>query len=104
MGTHDGHRARLREIFHNAGVSGLTEVNMLELLLFYALPRRDTNPIAHRLIDRFGTLEAVFEADMDTLMTVEGVGESAATLLRLTGGLRIDPPGAGLLLAILFFS
>ena len=57
--------------------------NVLELLLFYALPRQDTNPLAHALLDHFGNLEAVFEAPLEELVKVPGIGENAATLLKL---------------------
>ena len=56
---------------------------MLELLLYYAVPRQDTNPIAHRLMQKFGSLDAVFAADRAALEEVEGVGENASTLLTL---------------------
>lgn len=83
MGVHDGHRERLRERFLEHGLDNFNELNALELLLFYAIPRRDTNPIAHALLDRFGSLHAVFDASVRELCEVEGVGESAAVLIRL---------------------
>jgi len=83
MGVHDGHRARKRKQFLENGLDGFAEHEVLELLLFYAIPRRDTNIIAHDLMERFGSLEGVFSAPMEELMKVEGVGENAATLLRL---------------------
>ena len=83
MGVHDGHRARLRANFAENGLDGFNELNSLELLLFYAIPRRDTNELAHALLDRFDSLDGVFEASMHELMSVEGVGENAAALIRL---------------------
>ena len=80
---HGGHRARLREQFLRAGLDSMSDVQVLELLLFFAIPRRDTNPIAHRLLERFGSLSAVFEAPVTEISRVEGVGESAALLLCL---------------------
>ena len=80
---HGGHRARLREQFLRAGLDSMSDVQVLELLLFFAIPRRDTNPIAHRLLERFGSLAAVFEAPVTEISRVEGVGESAALLLSL---------------------
>lgn len=80
---HEGHRDRLKARFRATGLDGFHEVNILELLLFYAIPRRDTNPIAHRLLDRFGTLAGVLDAPVEELMKVEGVGENAALLLHL---------------------
>lgn len=83
MGEHDGHRDRMRRRFLQQGLSGFDDHNVLELLLFYAVPRKDTNLLAHRLIDTFGGLDAVFEASPEALMQVEGIGESAAVLIHL---------------------
>lgn len=83
MGIHDGHRERLRSRFIEHGLDNFNELNALELLLFYAIPRKDTNPIAHALLDRFGSLYGIFDAGERELMEVEGVGESAAALIRL---------------------
>lgn len=65
------------------GLDSFDDHNVLELLLFYALPRQDTNPLAHALLDHFGSLEAVFEAPLEELVKVPGIGENAATLLKL---------------------
>lgn len=83
MDIHDGHRARLKNRFSKQGLDSFDEHNILELLLFFALPRRDTNPIAHELIRHFGNLEAVFDAPADELKKVPGLGENAAILIRL---------------------
>lgn len=83
MGVHDGHRDRLRDRFREHGLDSFNDLNALELLLFYAIPRRDTNEIAHALLDHFGSLHAVFEASEQELCAVPGVGLQAATLLRL---------------------
>ena len=83
MGEHDGHRQRLRERFLREGLDGFAEHNVLELLLFFAQPRKNTNLLAHRLIETFGSLAGVFEATPEALMTVDGIGESAATLIHL---------------------
>jgi len=88
MGIHDGHRDRLKTRFLEEGLDGFTEVQALELLLFYAIPRRDTNEMAHRLLESFGTLDKVFEADYDALCQVEGVGPGAASLIRLTADMN----------------
>ena len=61
MSIHDGHRARLRANFVENGLDGFNELNSLELLLFYAIPRRDTNELAHTLLDRFDSLDGVYE-------------------------------------------
>lgn len=83
MGLHDGHRERMKRRFLRHGLASFDDHNVLELLLFYAIPRRDTNALAHRLMDTFGTLDAVFGADAEMLMSVEGMGENAAALIRL---------------------
>lgn len=83
MSIHSGHRQRLKERYLHQGLDGFTEVQILELLLYYAIPRQDTNPIAHRLIDRFGNLAKVLDASQDKLTEVEGIGDHAAMLIRL---------------------
>ena len=80
---HAGHRTRLKNRFLKEGIDGFEKHNMLELLLFYALPRQDTNPIAHALLNRFGSLSGVFAADIAELCAVEGVSEHTATLIKL---------------------
>ncbi len=83
MSVHEGHRARLKERFTEHGLDNFNDLNVLELLLFYAIPRRDTNALAHALLDRFGSLDAVFEASIYELMEVPGVGENTAALIAL---------------------
>jgi len=83
MGIHDGHRQRMKRRFLDHGLENFDDVNALELLLFYALPRRDTNVLAHTLLERFGSLNAVLEASESDLRAVDGMGESAAVLLGL---------------------
>lgn len=83
MNVHSGHRQRKKEQFRSHGLDAFADHEVLELLLFYAVPRQDTNPIAHRLLSRFGSLEGVFSASLAELQKVEGVGENAATLIRL---------------------
>lgn len=80
---HGGHRERLKHRFDQQGLDGFEPHTVLELLLFYALPRVDTNVIAHRLIGRFGSLSKVLEAPKEELVKVKGVGENAATLIKL---------------------
>ena len=86
---HKGHRERLRQSYIENGPDGMHEHQLLELLLTYAIPRRDTNPIAHRLLDKsaFGSLWEVLNAVPKELMAVEGIGESAAVLLSLVGAM-----------------
>lgn len=80
---HGGHRDRLRARLLNEGLDVFEDHQVLELILFYAIARVDTNPIAHRLMKRYGSLSAVLEADPQDLKSVEGVGTQAATLLSL---------------------
>ncbi len=81
--VHSGHRARVKERFLREGLSGFEKHNVLELLLFYSIPQRDTNPIAHALVNRFGSLRGVFEASFEELCEVDGVSEHTATLIKL---------------------
>lgn len=80
---HTGHRSRLRSTFLQHGLDVLPDVNVLELLLFYAYPRQDTNPIAHRLLNTFGSLNGVLSASASDLMRLGGLSENAAALIRL---------------------
>lgn len=82
-GIHDGHRDRLRQRFREHGLDNFNDHNVLELLLCYVIPRKDVNPIAHALLDAFGSLHGVFEAPVEALMQVEGIGEKSAMLIRL---------------------
>jgi DNA repair protein RadC len=80
---HKGHRQKVKQRFLANGLAGESDHNILELLLFYAIPYKDTNPIAHALIDRFGSLSGVLRASPAELQSVKGVTENAAVLLRL---------------------
>ncbi len=79
----EGHRARLKKRFLNDDLDNFEPHNALELLLFYALPRVDTNPIAHRLIEKFGSFSAVLQAPKEEIASVEGMGENAAVFLKV---------------------
>lgn len=83
MGDHDGHRERLRKRFLKDGLDVLQDDQVLEILLFYALPRRDTNALARTLLKHFGSIAAVLEAPLWELKKVGGIGDNAAVLLRL---------------------
>lgn len=89
MNLHTDHRRRVKNRFRNEGLDHFEELHALELLLFYALPRIDTNPIAHDLLNHFGNLRNVLEAPVEQLMSVKGLGEHAAILLSLVKGLSV---------------
>lgn len=80
---HDGHRQRLKTRFLQEGLEHFDEHQVLELLLFYCIPRQDTNPIAHALLEHFGSLTQVMEASPSELQKVKGMGESSAAFLSL---------------------
>lgn len=80
---HDGHRKRMRERFRREGLDGFAPHEVLELLLFYGRARGDVNPVAHALLEHFGTLKGVMEARPEQLMAVPGMGEESATLITL---------------------
>ncbi len=81
--VHKGHRRRLRDRYETNGLDGFQDHEVLELLLGFGIAQKDTNPIAHALIDRFGNLQGVFDASKDQLMQVPNVGEYSAFLLKL---------------------
>jgi len=83
MSIHDGHRQRLKQRFREEGLDSFSDVQVLELLLFYCIPRKDTNPIAHELLNRFGSLSQVLEATVEELEKVPGISENSASFLRL---------------------
>ena len=83
MGVHDGHRQRKKQQFLQQGLDGFADHEVLELLLYYAIPRRDTNETAHLLLQKFGSLYDVIHAPVEELEKVEGVGENAAIFLSL---------------------
>ncbi len=82
MGIHDGHRGRLKAEFL-ARPETFPDHKLLELLLFYANPRGDTNPTAHELLGRFGSLAGVMDATNEALVHTKGVGEHTAALFRV---------------------
>lgn len=83
MSIHEGHRQRLKNRFLSEGLDGFGEHEVLELLLFYCIPRRDTNEIAHKLLTRFGSLAQVMDASVKDIQSVDGIGENAAVFLKL---------------------
>ena len=80
---HKGHRVRMKEQFLNSGLSHFNDHQILELLLFYAIPQKDTNELAHNLIRHFGSFHNVFAARFDDLVKVPGISTHAATLIKM---------------------
>ncbi len=81
--SHNFHRKHMRERFYEAGFRGMADHNVLEMLLYFGIPRKDTNDIAHDLINRFGSYADVFEASIHDLMKVKGMTETAACLIKM---------------------
>ena len=80
---HKEHRIRVKNRFLAEGFDHFEPHNILEMLLFYAIPQKDTNELAHSLISRFGSLEKVFDASFEELLTVPGIKEHSATLIKM---------------------
>ena len=81
--VHSGHRERMKSLFLKNGLDYFEPHTVLELLLYYSIPLRDTNPIAHSLLEKFGSLSGVFDAPIEELLKVEGVGKATAVLIKL---------------------
>lgn len=84
---HKDHRKRLKTKVKNFGLECLADHEVLELLLTYTIPRKDTNPTAHNLIEHFGSFSKVFDASYDDLVKVDGVGPESALFLNMIGPL-----------------
>lgn len=82
-GVHAGHRSRMRQRFLQSGLDSFQDHEVLEFLLFYAVPRRDVNEMAHVLLDHFGTLNSVLDAPEEELQTIPGVGPHVSHFLSL---------------------
>ncbi|AEV68416.1 RadC family protein [Acetivibrio clariflavus] len=80
---HEGHRKRLKMRFLKEGLDSFEPHQVLELLLFYSIPRKDTNELAHKLLERYGSLSGVFDADIKDIVKIPGIGENTAFLLNL---------------------
>ena len=93
---HRGHRERLRTRFLSSLGADFADHEILEALLFFSIPRQNTNETAHRLLDTFGSLEGVFAADYDKLIAVKGCKRSTAFLIKLVAHIviRINRAGA----------
>ncbi len=80
---HTGHRQRLKNRYLKEGLDSFEMHEVLELLLYYSIPRRDCNPIAHHLLDEFKVISNVLDTDVERLSKVDGIGENSAILLSL---------------------
>ena len=78
---HSGHRERVRQDYIRGGLEGFSDIKILEFLLHFKSPYNDTNPLAHKLKDRFGSLDGVLSADYEELMSVEGMDKNSAILI-----------------------
>lgn len=87
ISIHKDHRSRLKLQFMEHGIETLSDIQKLEMLLFFSIPLKDTNPLAHELINKFGSLRDVFDADYSSLTNVSGVKENTACLIKLVSGL-----------------
>ena len=81
---HEGHRQRVKNRFIKHGLDSFDDHQVLEALLFYAVPKKDTNELAHLLLNTFGSLDKVFEADYADLIKVKGIGENTASLIKFS--------------------
>ena len=79
---HKNHRARMKDTFLKTGFEGFSEIQKLEFMLFFGVPRQDVNPLAHALLDRYGTLRNVLAANFHDLKKIKGVGDNVATLIK----------------------
>ena len=80
---HEHHRKRLRDFYGKHGFTAMTPCQVLEFLLFYAIPRKDTFPIAQSLIDKFGSVSGALDATVEDLSKIEGIGPSSAVYLKM---------------------
>ena len=82
---HEKHRERLRNLYKNFGIDSFSDHEVLEMLLYFSIPRKDTNETAHKLINKFGSLSAVLEANAHDLLSVSGIGAKSAEHISYTG-------------------
>ena len=75
---HEGHRARLIDTVCNVGLEHLSEIQAVEFMLTYVFPRGDVNPLAHRLVERFGNVANIIDADINELKAIDGIGDRSA--------------------------
>lgn len=86
--VHSGHRQRIINKYIEYGLNSFSEHEVLELLLFFSIPRSDTNPLAHKILEEFGSLDNVFNSSADDLLSIDGVGNNTAVLLSLFRAVR----------------
>lgn len=84
---HANHRQRVRNLFRQVGADTVSDRGLLEMILFYSVPRRDTNELAARLLEKYGNLKSIFDAPYEELLGIEGIGESSALLLTIMPGI-----------------
>lgn len=87
MAIHDGHRERMRKRIEEYGVESLQDHEILEFLLYYCVPRKDTNEIAHKILDSFGSLSEVFNASVERLQKIDGISYNTAIFLSSLSGI-----------------
>ncbi len=87
INIHKNHRSRLKSQFLINGIEALTDIQKLELMLFYSIPQKDTNPLAHDLIAKFGSLKNVLCASQKDLVSVKGIKDNTATHIMLVNGI-----------------
>lgn len=80
---HAGHRQNVRNRYYKEGLESMPDHNVLEMLLFFGIPQKDTNELAHELIEHFGSFTGVLEADMNDLRNIKGMTENAACLITM---------------------
>lgn len=82
---HSGHRERLRNLIEANSVHNISDLHFLEHALTFSIPRSDTNPLAHRLLEHFKSMDNIFEAETNSLLNIEGIGPKTAELLKMLG-------------------
>lgn len=80
---HQNHRLRVRQRYLSGGIDSMPEHNIVEFLLFYCVPYKDTNGMAHDLIEKFGDINGILDAPIEELQKINGIGENAAIMLKL---------------------
>ena len=79
---HSGHRDRLRQVISKNGIYNLDDLHFMEYLLTFVITRADTNPIAHALLEKFGGIDEIFDASIESLLTIDGIGVKTARFIQ----------------------